>query len=132
MPKDISRRRAIAATAALAAVAKPLSANAGDKATALYGLIGQMIAVPGGRDALSAILLDGTRDMPGCLSYVIADDVANPDALWITEVWKSKADHGASLNLPSVQAAIAKGRPLIAGFGTRTETTPVGGWGLAS
>ncbi|MCB0228760.1 MAG: antibiotic biosynthesis monooxygenase, partial [Anaerolineae bacterium] len=33
-------------------------------------------------------------------------------------------------SLPSVQAAIARGRPLIAGFGERFETEPLGGHGL--
>jgi hypothetical protein len=32
--------------------------------------------------------------------------------------------------LPGVQAAIARGRPLIAGFGERHETRPAGGHGL--
>ena len=96
----------------------------------MYGLIGKMTAVPGQRDALAAILLDGTQAMPGCLSYVIAHDPADNDALWITEVWDSQASHKASLSLPSVQAAIAKGRPLIAGFSNRVETTPIGGVGL--
>ena len=36
----------------------------------------------------------------------------------------------ASLELPAVQAAIARGRPLIAGFDSYTETIPVGGAGL--
>ncbi len=57
----------------------------------MYGLIGRMNVVPGQRDALAAILLEGTRDMPGCLSYVIAADATDPDALWITEVWDSRA-----------------------------------------
>jgi quinol monooxygenase YgiN len=96
----------------------------------MYGLIGKMNAVPGTRDALAAILLSGTGGMPGCLSYVIAIDPADPDALWITEVWDSQANHKASLALPGVQAAIAKGRPLIAGFSNRVETTPIGGQGL--
>jgi quinol monooxygenase YgiN len=96
----------------------------------MYGLIGKMTAVPGQRDALAGILLDGTGAMPGCLSYVIAADPADPDALWITEVWESQASHKASLQLPAVQAAIAKGRPLIAGFSNRVETAPVGGHGL--
>lgn len=96
----------------------------------MYGLIGRMNVVPGQRDVLAAILLEGTRDMPGCLSYVIAADATDPDALWITEVWDSKESHQASLTLPSVQAAIARGRPLITGFGQRTETTPRGGIGL--
>ena len=38
--------------------------------------------------------------------------------------------HRASLSLPSVQAAIAKGRPLIAGMETVAETRPLGGHGL--
>lgn len=96
----------------------------------MYGLIGKMTAVGGQRDALSAILLDGTHAMPGCLSYVIARDPADENALWITEVWDSQASHKASLSLPSVQAAIAKGRPLIAGFSNRVETEPIGGHGI--
>jgi len=97
----------------------------------MYGLIGKMRAQPGQRDALIAILLEGTAAMPGCLSYVIARDTADADALWITEAWDSQDSHKASLALPSVQAAIGKGRPLIAGFGERFETEPVGGQGLA-
>ena len=97
----------------------------------MYGLIGKMRAQPGQRDALIALLLEGTAGMPGCLSYVIAKDKSDLDALWITEAWDSQASHAASLALPSVQAAIAQGRPLIAGFGERFETEPVGGQGLA-
>lgn len=96
----------------------------------MYGLIGKMTAHPGQRDALAAILLEGTHDMPGCRSYVVATDPAEPDALWITEVWDTPASHAASLQLPGVQAAIAKGRPLIAGFGLRVETAVVGGHGV--
>ena len=96
----------------------------------MYGLIGKMSATAGNRDALASILLEGTGEMPGCLSYIIANDPADPDALWITEVWDSPESHKASLKLPSVQQAIAKGRPLIAGFSNRVETEPLGGHGL--
>lgn len=96
----------------------------------MYGLIGKMLAQPGHRDQLIELLLAGTSDMPGCLSYVVAADVTNPNAIWITEVWDSPASHGASLQLPAVQTAIAKARPLIAGFGERFETQPAGGVGL--
>lgn len=89
-----------------------------------------MLAKPGQRDALVAILLDGSNSMPGCLSYVVAKDVKDENAIWVSEVWDSKESHAASLNLPTVQAAIAKGRPLIAGFDSYTETMPVGGIGL--
>ncbi len=96
----------------------------------MFGLIGKMMTVPGQRDAFVDILLQGTTTMPGCLSYVVAKDPADENALWITEVWKDKASHEASLALPSVKEAIAKGRAMIAGFGDRVVTTPVGGVGL--
>jgi quinol monooxygenase YgiN len=98
----------------------------------MYGLIGKMTAVTGQRDAVAAMILDSTRSMPGCLSYVIATDPADPDGLWITEVWDSAASHKASLSLPAVQAVIAKARPLIAGFSNRVETVPIGGQGLGA
>lgn len=98
----------------------------------MYGLIGKMRATPGQRDALLAILLEGTDAMPGCLSYVIAQDPADADAIWITEVWTDAAHHKASLALPAVQQAIARARPLIAGFDRHVETVPVGGHGLPS
>jgi quinol monooxygenase YgiN len=96
----------------------------------MYGLIGKMNAVPGQRDALAAVLLEGTQGMPGCLSYVIAHDATEADALWISEVWRSEADHKASLALPAVKAAIARGKPLIASFGDYVSTVPIGGVGL--
>lgn len=96
----------------------------------MYGLIGKMMVVSGQREALITILMEGVAGMPGCLSYIIARDPADTDALWITEVWESQEHHRASLALPSVQAAIAQGRPLIATFGESVVTEPVGGHGL--
>jgi quinol monooxygenase YgiN len=96
----------------------------------MYGLIGKMTAAAGRRDDLIAILLASTAGMPGCLSYVVARDSTDPDGIWISEVWDSKASHDASLALPAVREAIAKGRPLIAGFSDHVETIPVGGVGL--
>lgn len=96
----------------------------------MYGMLGRMKAVPGKRDDLLALLLESSDGMPGCLSYIVAKDLKDPDALWITEAWDSKDHHDASLKLPRVQAAIAKARPLIAGFDSGAETEPVGGIGL--
>lgn len=98
----------------------------------MYGLIGKMLVVPGKRDELVSILLDGVAGMPGCLSYIIANDPTDSNAIWITEVWDSQKSHEASLTLPSVQEAIARGKPLIAGFGERYVTQPVGGHGIPS
>jgi quinol monooxygenase YgiN len=68
--------------------------------------------------------------MPGCLSYIVAEDMADADTLIVTEAWDSKQSHAESLSLPAVQAAIAKGRPLIAGFDRIAEMVPLGGVGL--
>lgn len=96
----------------------------------MYGLIGKMRAQPGKRGDLIAILLEGTDAMPGCLAYIVAEDAEDADAIWITEVWTDEASHKASLKLPAVQAAIAKGRTLIAGFDSQTVLRPIGGVGL--
>lgn len=95
----------------------------------MYGLIGRIRALPGEAGNL-AELLSGLGAMPGCLSYVAARDDSDPDVVWVTEVWESKAAHSASLELRTVQDAIAAGRPLIGSFEARYETTPVGGLGL--
>ena len=124
----IGRRAFVAGAVGLAML--PADALAFTEGGGMYGLIGKMRAVAGQRDALIAILLEGTGEMPGCLSYVVAKDPADADAIWITEVWDSRASHAASLQLPAVRAAIQRGRPLIAGFDSGQETIPVGGVGL--
>lgn len=97
----------------------------------MYGLIGKIKAVSGQRDALISNLIKGIADMPGCLSYVVAQDQTDQDVVWVTEVWTSQTSHKESLSFPSVQKAIELGKPLIAGFGERFETTPIGGHGLS-
>jgi hypothetical protein len=82
----------------------------------MYGLIGKIISAPGKRDELARILIGGVSGMPGCLSYVVANDLESQDALWLA--------------LDSVKEAIAKGRPMIAGFAERFETEPLGGSGI--
>lgn len=55
-----------------------------------------------------SILMEGVSGLPGCLSYIVAADPQDPDAIWITEAWQSKEAQGASLTLPSVRDAISK------------------------
>jgi quinol monooxygenase YgiN len=98
----------------------------------MYGMIVKVTAVSGQRQSLISILLTGTGEMSGCLSYIVAKDFSDENAIWLTEIWDSKASHDASLSLPSVKGAIAKAKPLIAVFGTPVVTTPVGGHGLQS
>jgi quinol monooxygenase YgiN len=96
----------------------------------MYGLIGKFRAKPGKRDALVAAMLDDDTSIPGCISFVVAHDPSDPDAVWITEVWDSQASHKASLQMPSVKASIERAIPMIAKFEMNSETIPVGGIGV--
>jgi antibiotic biosynthesis monooxygenase len=55
----------------------------------MFGLIGKIRSIPDQRDALASILIQSTSAMPGCLSYVVAIDRSESDALWVTQVWDS-------------------------------------------
>jgi quinol monooxygenase YgiN len=97
----------------------------------MYGLMGSFKAVEGRRAELIRLLLAEAGALPGCLSYVVAEDPADEVTVWVTEVWTDAAAHKASLQLPAVKAVIAQAMPLIAAFGEHRETRPAGGHGLA-
>ena len=96
----------------------------------MYGLIGKMRAKPGEREALIGYILESSGEMPGCLSYIVARDPDDADAIARVDAQRDFVEHKASLALPAVQAAIAKARPIIAGFDSHVVTQPVGGFGL--
>lgn len=121
----IARRPALAGLALAMLGGHALAKEVRMEERASFGMIGKMKAQPGKRAELVAILASGTGAMPGCRAYLIAEDVKDPDAIWITEIWDDAASHKASLQLPEVRAAIAKGRPLIAAFELSAETRPV-------
>ncbi|MDR7335995.1 hypothetical protein J2X21_005162 [Kinneretia asaccharophila] len=58
------------------------------------------------------LLLAEVDALPGCLSYVVAEDPADDVTVWVTEVWTDAAAHKASLQLPAVKAVIAQARSL--------------------
>ena len=118
-----SRRFLLSALAVLPWVS---AARAGTKEHAMYGLIGKFTAAEGQRDALMGYLVEGSQNMPGNQSYVVAADAGDEVTIWVTEVWDTPESHMASLKLETVQAAIAKARPLIAGMERVAETAVAG------
>jgi hypothetical protein len=72
------------------------------------------------------LIITKCHNWPTFFDFLGSGKIGN-QSIWITEAWASAASHKASLALPAVRAAIAKGRPLIASFGTRFETEPVAG-----
>lgn len=116
---SLTRRSAVAGDS------RSLSSAAAAFAAAADGSFGMITAKPGQRDALVRLLLAGTGAMPGNRAYLVAEDRAQADTIWVTEAWDSEASHKASLALPAVRDAIRQAMPLIAGFDTVATTRPV-------
>lgn len=56
---------------------------------------GHMTAREGHGDEVAQILLDAAEKLasnPGCELYLINRERENPDAIWVTELWRSQAD----------------------------------------
>lgn len=96
----------------------------------MYGLIRKMKAITGQRDLLIAILLKGIQGSPGCVSYVVAQDPADEDVVWITETWDSRESQRESSSSPQMQRAIARSKAFTVGHEERFEIKPVGGHGI--
>lgn len=98
----------------------------------MYGLIVKFIANPGKRDDLIRILGSGFTGMEGCHSYVLAEDPADENGVWVTEIWESAEAHTAAMAKPNIAAVIAdaKAQKVSAGREMRVVTKPIGGQGL--
>ena len=79
--------------------------------------VGTLGAVPGKLDLLVEILTRRSSDLAaaGCLLYEVGVNAERPDTAFVAEVWTSADAHQRSLQLESVQAAIAEARPLLSG-----------------
>jgi quinol monooxygenase YgiN len=97
----------------------------------MWGLITKITVLPSKRDEMIEILRESGANMPGCVSYVVAKDAADENALWVTEVWDSMASHDSSLSLPAVKNAISRGRGVVSNFERIAVTSPIWGVGLA-
>src|SRR6185437_5001443 len=95
-----------------AVVFTPVLANS-KEASGMWGMIAKIILLPGRRDEMIEILKESAADMPGCLSYVVAKDVADENTIWVPEVWDSMASHDASISLPAVKSVIPRGKAIV-------------------
>jgi quinol monooxygenase YgiN len=98
-----------------------------------FAMCAKLVAKPGQRDKIVEYLLEAARllnPLETCALYVVSTMPAEADAVWVMEIWRSEADHDASLKMESVRALIAKAMPLIAAGGSSIRLTPVGGKGL--
>lgn len=81
-----------------------------------FANVGTLGAAPGRRDELLAHLTRRSDELAeiGCLLYEVGVG-EDPDTVYVVELWTSAEAHRASLQLPSVQGAIAEARPLLSG-----------------
>lgn len=99
----------------------------------LFGLFGKLTAHEGKRDELAQNLLraaDLMKAVPGCLLYVVNTSEAEPNAVYVSELWQDEAAHGASLSMPGVRDLILQTMPLVAEKPEGTRVRPIGGKGL--
>jgi quinol monooxygenase YgiN len=96
----------------------------------MYGLIAKLTVVPGKREEMIALLKESAAGMPGCFSYVVAEDSADENTIWVSEVWDSIGSHDASLSLPAVKRVIPQAKAIVSQFDKIAVTHPVWGIGL--
>lgn len=83
----------------------------------MFGLYVKFTARPEECDTLVARLLGTAKlieGIAGCQLYVINTSPTEADIVWVTEIWRSQADHDASLTVEGAQEAIQRTIPLLA------------------
>lgn len=100
----------------------------------LYARHGKLQAKPGKGKELAAILLEAAAVVATtkhCRLYLVSQEEAAPDTVWITEVWDKREDHAASLQLDAVRALISRALPILADQpASSQELHVIGGSGL--
>ncbi|RCW49553.1 putative quinol monooxygenase [Paenibacillus prosopidis] len=97
-----------------------------------FTMYGKLIAQPGKREELAQMLLqaaEGLQSNPNCELYIVNVSEEDPDAIWVTELWRDADAHAASLKDEQTIALIQQARPLIAGV-EPMRLRPIGGKGL--
>jgi quinol monooxygenase YgiN len=61
---------------------------------------------------------------------LVVSTSADKDAVFVTEIWRTEADHDASLRIAGVSDLIKRARPLIAGTAESTRLAVRGDKGL--
>jgi quinol monooxygenase YgiN/mannose-6-phosphate isomerase-like protein (cupin superfamily) len=88
----------------------------------------------GGRgDELTAALgaaADALRTVPACELYVVAQNAADPDEVWVTELWSDVAAMRAALEADGAEEAIARVQALCAGAPELVELAGARGVGV--
>lgn len=78
---------------------------------------------------LAELLLEASRILStndNCEMYSVQQSIAEPEKIYISEIWKNEQAHKASLTNPAVREVITRAMPLIVSMNA-TPTTYLGG-----
>jgi mannose-6-phosphate isomerase-like protein (cupin superfamily)/quinol monooxygenase YgiN len=77
-----------------------------------------------------AAVAEELRSVPACELYLINQDAADRDTVWVTELWTTTEAMAAALEAEGGEEQIARVMALTAGAPELIELTPAGGAGL--
>ncbi|MFE1318326.1 putative quinol monooxygenase [Kitasatospora phosalacinea] len=82
-----------------------------------FSVYGRLTALPGRREELVALLLEGLRaggDNSGLLDYSINTVPDDPDTIWLTQLWTDKEAHDTTTRSEPVTAVTRRLPALLA------------------
>jgi quinol monooxygenase YgiN len=91
----------------------------------MFGLIAKVTTTFGKRKEMIEFLTEIAANMPGCLSFVVAEDCSDENAIWVSEAWESVASYEASLTSPNAERAMVNARAIFASFEKIAVTNPI-------
>jgi quinol monooxygenase YgiN len=83
----------------------------------MFSVFGRMTALPGRREELISLLLDGFRaggEDSGLVAYSINTAFDEADTVWVTQLWTDKEAHDAVTRSGPVAAVTSRVFPLLA------------------
>jgi quinol monooxygenase YgiN len=95
-------------------------------------LINKLIAKPGKRSEVIRILLESAKpfqENDACLLYLVHEDQANENAIWVEDLWTDKKEHEMALAKPELQEYVKKAMPLLEGMPEQISLRLAGGKG---
>ena len=94
-----------------------------------YLLLGKLLAKQGSRDELTSIMMRASALMKekadGCELYLVGHSEGDENAVFITELWTTKANHEASLMVEGVRDLIGEAIPILAEMPTKGQEIEV-------
>jgi quinol monooxygenase YgiN len=98
-----------------------------------YALLNRLTAKPGQRQRVVEILLESGKlfeNDPACLIYLVTESTADPNRIWVIDLWTNAETHAEALKAPELRPFIEQATPMLEGMPEQIEVRPVGGKGV--